>query len=102
MMKTKRGMAGLDALPSGILAFAIAFIILGFGAIFITQLRDNVPGYTGTLSQNTSGGYYILNETLKGQAKIGEQGSNIGLIIVIVVIVGLLMGAFGYLMHKRR
>lgn len=97
LSKSKRGL--LSELPQYVLMFAVAFIILGFGAIFLTQLRDSAPHVT--LGDNTSGGYMILNESLKGAAKIGEQGSNIGMIIAIIVIIGLLISSFGYLMYRK-
>lgn len=92
--KGRKGIAALSQLPSGVLMFAVAFIILGFVAVLLQSLQS-----TQTNGSTAQG---ILNNSLAGADAIGDQGANIGLVIVIVIIIGLLIGGFGYLMAKKR
>lgn len=91
----KKGMQALAELPAGILMFTVAFVILGFLAILLTSLRDQAGA-------STTVAYGVINGSLQGAEKIGQQGSNIGLIIVIVVVIGLLLGGFGYLAGGKK
>lgn len=94
MIKGRKGIAALAQLPSAVLMFAVAFIILGFVAVLLQSLSD-----AQTAGSSAQG---ILNSSLEGTTAIGDQGGNIGLVVVIVVVIGLLIGGFGYLMTRNR
>lgn len=101
-MKSKKGLAALSGLPSGVLMFAVAFIILAFVAILLQSLQTTQTPTNASGSWVNNESYDILTNSLAGADAIGDQGANIGLVVVIVVIIGLLVGGFGYLMGKRQ
>jgi uncharacterized membrane protein len=92
-MKSKKGMAALQMLLPAVIIFVVAFIVLAFSGTFLTSIQATQTA--NSVAYNTTG------FALTGVSKVAEQGPNIGLIIAIVVIIGLLIGGFGYFMNKR-
>jgi len=115
-MKDKRAKLDLqDLIPVG-LVLVVAGILLSFGAQVTGDIRSDLCD-TGDFYNSTSGvcqesatnqttvdGGYDFNistSSLEGQWNLSNRMPTIGLVAAIVIVIGLLVSGFGYLMGRR-
>jgi len=88
----KKGMS-IWMLPGIVVLLVVIAIILGVGSDVTQDIRDD----------NTAGSY-AYNATdagLQGISEVADWQDNIGKIIGVVVILGLIMGTLGYMAMRR-
>ena len=100
----KKGMS-VWALPGIIVLLVVIAIIMGVGQDINTDLRDDfVDGSPGCNSSTVDGCNYAYNSTeggLNAVKEVADWQDNIGKIVGVVVILGLIMGTLGYMAMRR-
>lgn len=86
MKKGTRGQIGLNNLVPVVVTFAVAILATGLIAGVVNDVKTSQV--TDSAASN------ITNAGLNGMLNLSGQFANIGTIIAIVVIIGLLVGAF--------
>ena len=122
-MKDKRAKLDLqDLIPVG-LVLVVAGILLSFGAQVTGEVRDDIGvdscagrsdsftsynetsdlcyNSTGSTSAPTTYDFNITGEALEGSWNLSNRMPTIGLVAAIVIVIGLLVSGFGYLMGRR-
>jgi len=93
-----------DLIPVG-LVLVVAGIILSFGAQVTSDIgADQITGAAGCNATTTAGcgyDYNISQGSLEGQWNLANRMPTIGLVAAIVIVIGLLVSGFGYLMGRR-
>ena len=93
LSKQKKGQTGLGAIAPAVITLVVAFFVLGIGAVLLNNF--------GTQFAANSYGANITSNGLAGLNAIASQGSTLGYVIVLVVVVGLLFG-IGYMAMRNR
>jgi len=88
LMKAKKGQTGLAAISPAVIALVVAFFVLGIGAVMLSNFGSQ-------FAANTYGAN-ITNNGLAGLNAIASQGSTLGYVVVLVVVVGLLLGFMAF------
>ena len=81
-----------DLIPVG-LVMCVGGIVLSFGAQVTGDVSDDFA--TNSYEKN------ISNKALEGQYNLSAKMPTIGLVAAIVIVIGLLVSGFGYLLGRR-
>jgi uncharacterized protein (UPF0333 family) len=105
---SKRGQISLEGLQVAALTFIILVLVIGVGALVVTNMQTIViiQGGAGNVSTNATTGdlgraaynltWNVTQSGLQGFVNMGQQTPLIALIIVMVSIIGLVVVAFGF------
>jgi len=92
-MNDKRAKLSIqDLIPVG-LVLVVAGIILSFGAQVTSDVSED---FTANSWEDN-----ISEASLEGQWNLANRMPTIGLVAAIVIVIGLLVSGFGYLMGRR-
>jgi len=84
----KKGGIGLETIAPAVITLVVAFFVLGIGAVMLSNFGSQ-------FAANTSGAN-ITNNGLAGLNAVASQGTTMGYVVVLVVVVGLLLGFMAY------
>ena len=91
--KAKKGNMNLGMIAPAVITLVVAFFVLGIGAVLLNNF-----GSQFTVNSTAAN---ITNNGLAGLNAVASQGSTLGYVIVLVVVVGLLFG-IGYMAMRNR
>jgi len=83
-MKLKKGALGIDSLGGMAVTFVVTAIVIGFGAMVLSELSEDL---TGTAEASVDNGTEAL-------AKFGQWLPTLAIIVVAAIIISVVVGAF--------
>ena len=81
----------MQKLASYALIFVVVGLVLGFGALIMSETQDQIDTVTGT---TTSYAHNITQNTMSGMDTMGSWQPILAIVIVAGIVISLLLGSF--------